>query len=203
MLKVFRFMGMPDKVLAFDNLPDGYSNAFEFCRADGFPRHWKEWMGKIQKKTNIPPEKDLMTGQVRRFEPIIEEDSFFYLVDFNLKQNEEKWQETCDYIRRTVDKEVRLMDKIEDMAKPLGRDKSDSVSLEPEEVTVIKLPSDIPFIIKNVPHGTIENKEEVKKEPAKEKIKCVEAGCDKEFDDKRGIRMHMMKKHPVKIEVPV
>lgn len=186
MLKVFRFMGMPDKVLAFENLPESYSKPFELCRADGFPRHWKEWMGKVDKKTPIPPEKDLLTGQVRRFDPIVEQDSFFYLVDWNLKQNEEKWQELTDYVRRSVDKEVRLMDKLEDMAKPLARDKSEGVSLEPEEVPVIQLPAEEQKIIAAVPRRTID----------KEVITCDE--CPKEFGSKQAIRMHKMKAHPIK-----
>lgn len=194
MLKVFRFMGMPDKVLAFENLPESYSKPFELCRADGFPRHWKEWMGKIEKKIPIQPEKDMLSGKVRFFDPIIEEDCFFYLVDWNLKQNEEKWQELTDYVRRSVDKETRLMDKIEDMAKPLARDKSEGVSLEPEEVTVIKIPKEIPQISTNVPRGTIDNHEK-----SEQIHQCDE--CTKTFTGsywKNALRMHKGKHHPLK-----
>jgi len=176
-------MGMPDKVIAFDELPEDLVKDFEMTRADGFPRHWKEWLGKKEKKTNIPPEKDFLTGNVRRFDPIIEEDSFFYLVDFMIQPIVEKWQRVCDYVRQNVDKETRLMDKIDDMALPLAPDKTSGVTLEPEEVIVIKLPK--------------EAKLEAKPEKSNF-IKCDEPDCIAEYDGpyaKAALRMHKQKKH--------
>lgn len=186
-MQCFRLMNMPDRVIAFDALPERLVEGFELCRADGFPRHWKDWLGKVKKVTKIPPEKDFITGEVRRFAPIVEEESCFYLVDWTLKPIEEKWKEICDYVRQNVDKEFRLMEKIEDMAKPLADNKTDGVTLEPEEVVVIPLPK--PLLtsdgseLKNVPRET---------------FKCTESGCKSEFDTKQGVRMHKMKRHPLK-----
>ncbi len=182
-MQVFRLMGMPDKVIAFDELPEDLVKGFEMIRADGFPRHWKEWLGTKKKITPIPPEKDFLTGGVRKFDPIIEEANFFYLVDYMLQPIVEKWQVVCDYVRQHVDKDVRLMDKIDDMALPLAPDKSSSVTLEPEEVVVIPLPRD----------AKIEEKPE-----APDFIKCDEPGCISEYSGKfakQALRMHKQKKH--------
>ncbi len=181
-MQVFRLMNMPDRVIAFDELPEDLLKGFEMIRADGFPRQWKEWMGKKKKVTPIPPEKDFLTGAVRRFDPIVEEDSFFYLVDYMIQPIVERWQSVCDYVRQHVDKDVRLKDKIDDMAIPLGPDKV-SLTLEPEEVPIIPLPRD----------------SKVEKEPeVSQFIKCEEEGCNAEYSGKfakQALRMHKQKKH--------
>lgn len=187
-MQVLRLMNMPDRVIAFDELPERLLSGLEMCRADGFPRHWKEWVGKKEKITAIPPEKDLLTGAVRRFDPIVEQDYFFYLVDWTIQSNEEKWAEICDYVRQNVNKEFRLMDKIEDMAKPLAGNKSDGVTLEPEEVVIIPLPKEN------------EAPKEIKKPSANESVtvKCDAKDCTFEAQGayaKNSLRMHKLKKH--------
>lgn len=180
-MHIFRLMAMPDKVIAFQNLPENMVEGFEMCRADGFPRYWKEWMGKKVKVTNIPPEKDLLTGQVRHFPSMKEEEPFFYLVDWNVEPVVEKWNELCDYVKNHVSKETRLTEKLEDMAIPLASNKSDGVSIEPEDVPIIEI----------IREESV--KEEVKKE--KEVHACKEEGCESYFDKKSGLRMHTLKRH--------
>ena len=180
-MHIFRLMAMPDKVIAFKNLPESMVNGFEMCRADGFPKYWKEWMGKRKRNINIPPEKDLLTGQVRYFKPIEEEDSFFYLVDWNLEPVVEKWKELVDYVRHHVSKETRLAEKLEDMAVPLAQNKTDGMTLEPEDIPVIE-------IIQSENEKVVENTE-------KEVYSCKEEGCGSYFDKKSGLRMHTMKRH--------
>lgn len=187
-MQVFRLMDMPDRVIAFNELPERFLSGFEMCRAEGFPRHWKEFLGKRKKVTAIPPEKDLLTGQVRRFDPIIEEDAFFYLVDYTLNPCEEAWKEVCDYVRQNVDRNIRLMEKIDDMAVPLATNKSDGVTLEPEEVPIITLPKEIPSLV------DAKGNEPIKK-GTEFKIKCDEKDCIAEFASKQAVRMHKMKKH--------
>jgi len=190
-MQVFRLMAMPDRVIAFDELPQRLLHGFEMCRADGFPRHWKEWMGKTKKVTQIPPEKDLLTGQVRRFDPIVEEDAFFYLVDWTINSNEEKWKEICDYVRQNVSKDVRLQEKLEDMALPLAANKTDSVTLEPEDVVVIPLPKEAAPLLDA-------SGNEPKKSAPLMVEKCPEEGCTAEFEGKyarNALRMHKERKH--------
>lgn len=200
MRQVFRLMGGPDKVIAFDELPERLLEGFEFVNADGFPRHWKEWMGKRTRLIKIPPEKDFLTGQVRKFDPIIEEDHFFYSVDWNLRPVCERWDAICDFAKRVVPKEFRLKENIGAMALPLAANTSDGVSLEPEDVVVIPIPLEYQeksdkietdSSIKNVPRGNGGNAPQI--------VKCQEAGCTSEFEGKHArnaVRMHAMKKHP-------
>jgi hypothetical protein len=197
-MQCFRIMDMPDRVIAFDELPARLLQGFELCRADGFPRHWKEWLGKIDKVTNIPPEKDPLTGQIRRFEPIIEKDSFFYLVDWTLNPVVEKWKEVCDFVRQHVDKDIRLTEKIDDMAKPLAANKSDGVTLEPEDVPVIPIPIQYQEKGKGLILNTVSSPQP---KVDSSTLKCDAEGCSYEAQGayaKNSLRMHKMKRHPAK-----
>jgi hypothetical protein len=162
-------------------------------KADGFPRHWKEWLGKKKRITAIPPEKDFLTGGVRRFEPIVEEEQFFYVVDWTLGPVVEKWQEVCDFVKQHVSREVRLTDNLRDMGKALAPDKTSGVMLEPEEVLVIPIP--VEYQEKGEPQNVPAAHIEKSKGPV---VKCPEEGCSAEFEGayaKNSIRMHTMKKH--------
>lgn len=199
MKQVFRIMGMPDTVIAFDELPERLLEGFELCKADAFPRHWKEWVGKLKKITKIPPEKDVFTGQVRRFDPIVEEDAYFYLVDRTLNPVMDKWKDIQDFVRRVVPKDFRLAENLDSMALPLAPNKTDGVTLDPEEVVVIPIP--LEFQEKKA-KLVMSTGTEIQKEPEnvpvvidKNYLKCEE--CGKEFKGsyaKNGYRMHQ-KKH--------
>jgi len=204
MKQCFRLMGIPDKVIAFDALPERLLKGFEMCRAEGFPRHWKEWLGKKKVTIPIPPEKDFLTGQVRRFDPIIDEDCFFYMVDYSLNQSVEKWKEICDFVRQHVSKDIRLKEKLDDMALPLAPNKTDGVTLEPEEVVVIPIPLEFQEKAASLVNA---NGAEIKKEAEKKKsisVSCDEPGCKFESEGayaKNALRMHKVKRHPIEVTV--
>lgn len=181
--QVFRLMGLPDKIIAFDELPEDMVKGFELLKAEAFPRYWKNWMGEKEIVIKIAPELNPVTGQRKTFEPFIEKDSYFYLVDWNLKPVVERWRKIEEYVRQKVSSDFRLTDKLEDMAKPLAANKTEGISLEPDEVIVIPLPKEI------LVSGSAKTKE------SGVMYKCEEAGCDREFDHKQGLRMHIMKKH--------
>lgn len=193
-MEVFRFMGMPDKVLAFDSLPENLLKGFELCRADGFPRHWKEWLGKKKKITKVSPEKDLLTGNVRYYDPIVEEDSYFYLVDWNLNQNDEQWKEVCNYVKKMAPKDFRLTDDLTELAKPLANNKTDGVSLEPEDVIVI------PLVKESQTLTELPSKVPALKDSKESILACSE--CNRAFEGpygKNALRMHMMKHKKEKV----
>jgi len=187
-MQIFRLMGLPDKVIAFDELPKDLLKGFELCRAEGFPKYWKKWMGEMEIVTKIPSELNPVTGQRSTYEPFVEKDSFFYLVDWTIKPVVEKWKEIEAYVRSKVPADFRLTDKLEDMAKPLAPDKVSGITLEPDDVTVIPIPKEIQT-----------NGISKKNEPTV-MYKCEEPGCDREFDHKNGLRLHGYKKHPKKEE---
>jgi len=192
-MDVFRLMAMPDRVVAFDGLPENLLKGFERCRAEGFPRHWKEWMGKKKVTIPVPPEKDMLTGAVRRFDPIIDEDSFFYLVDWTSNPSTEAWKNVCDYARQNVPQEFRLKEKIEDMALPLAPNKTDGVSLEPEDVVVIPLKKTLIGVT-----SSTETPTKQESSSSKQSIQCQEPGCSYEAEGsyaKNSMRFHVNKKH--------
>jgi len=189
MLQVFRLMGMPDKVIAFDELPEDLVKGFEMIKAEGFPKYWKKWMGEREVVIKIPSVINPVTGQRQVFDDFVEKDSYFYLVDWNVNPVVEKWKRIEEYVRQKVSSDFRLTDKLEDMAKPLAPNKVDGITLEPDDVVVIPLP-------KESVKADLKKNETI----SKPMVKCEEPGCDREFDDKRGLRMHNMKRHPKKEE---
>lgn len=187
-MQVFRLVGGPDKIIAFDSLPKRLLSGFDMINADAFPRHWKEWMGKTEHVAIVPPEKDPLTGAVRQFNPIVTTDHYFYMVDWSLGPVVEKWKAICEFVRSHVSKDVELKEKIEDMAKPLAGNLIDSPTLEPEDVVVIPIPEEFQ-----------EKDGKVVKAPAESiAVKCTEEGCKAEYEGphaRQALRMHAMKKH--------
>ena len=189
MLQVFRLMDRPDRVIAFENLPDRLLDGIEMVQADGFPRHWKEWMGKSEKKTKIPPERDPISGQVRTFPAITESNYYFYIVDGMIQPIVEKWKAICDYVAENKQDGIVLRDNIADMAMPLANDQLSPLTLEPEEVRVIKLKAE----------GKIEGPVKIEGVNNEAVVKCEEADCKFEAVGpyaKNAVRMHKNKKHP-------
>lgn len=202
-MQCFRLMNLPDRVIAFDELPESLIQGFEMCNADGFPRHWKEWLGKKKRLIKIPPEKDYLTGQIRKFDPIVEEDCYFYLVDWNVQPIVDKWQEVCDYVKNHVSKDTRLMDKITDMAVKLAPNKSDGVMLEPEEVPVIKIVQDVSLVDSRgseIVKPQVDKPIKQRKEKESVLSKCDECSYESEGPwSKNAVRMHAMKVHPKQV----
>lgn len=183
MKQVFRLMDMPDRVIAFDELPQDLLEGLEMCDCSKLPRQWREFIGIREKFTRIPPDRDPLTGQVRTYPPIVQKAPYAFLIDQEVNHDKERWQEIESYVRRNAPKDFRLLDKLRDMAKPMGRDAQSELELEPEEVILIPLP-----------------KVEAAKDPeaatvqlAPEMFKCED--CPKEFDSKSGVRLHRLKKH--------
>lgn len=188
-IQVFRLMDRPDRVIAFDSIPDALLEGFEMVPAGGFPRHWKEWMGKREKKIKIPPERDQITGQVRTYTPIIETDHFFYVVDGMIQPIVEKWKALCDYVAENKEDGMVLKENLADMALPLAPDQLSPLSLEPEDVPVIKLKKAA---------AKEETSVRVDTEKAQQIVKCDAEGCNFEATGpyaKNSVRMHKTKKH--------
>lgn len=182
-MQCFRIMGLPDKIIAFDELPQELVKGFEMIKADGFPRYWKRWLGEKKIVTKIPDEIDPITKKKIEYQPFTEEDSYFYLVDSTIKPSLEQWRRVEEFVRNNVPSDFRLMDRLEDMAKPLAPDKVSGVTLEPEDVVVVPIPK-----------GDIGEDGKITKSHD-EYYTCPEKGCNVEFETKRAFRMHTLKKH--------
>lgn len=185
MRQVFRLMDMPDKVIAFDELPEDLLAGLEMCDCSRLPKEWRDFIGIREKITRIPPDRDPLTGQVRRYEPIVQKGPYAFLVDRELNQDKDRWQEIKSYVMRNAPKDFRLKDNLDDMAKPMGRDANSEFDLEVQDVVVIPL--------QKVSEPSEPEAATVSLSP-KEIFKC--ADCEKEFTAKQGLKMHRMKRHP-------
>ncbi len=126
--------GQVDRVMAFDSLPEDLVHKMHPMSPDGFPRHWKKWLEEVGSKRTIKK-----WNHMKKIEYEME-DPCFYNLDYVMVNNDrETWQEVVSYVRRVCDPSIRLLDKFEDMAKPLAKDSYSELSLDTEEVPVILL----------------------------------------------------------------
>ena len=142
-MQVIRLMDMPDKVIAFDELPEDLLEGLELCNQSSLPRHWREFIGSREKTIKMAPFIDPMTRQLVKCEPLVEKAPFAYIVYIEVNHDRDKWQQISNYVRRNAPKDFRLLDKIEDMAKPLAGNVSSEITLEPEDMVVIPLPKNV------------------------------------------------------------
>jgi hypothetical protein len=136
-------MGMPDKVIAFDELPEDLLEGLEMLDQSKMPRHWRDFMGVREKLITIKPYVDPMTRQLVQCEPLIQKGPFAWVIDWEVNHDKERWQEISNFVRRNCPKDFRLLDSLEDMAKPLAPNPNSEITLEPEEVIVIPLPKNV------------------------------------------------------------
>jgi len=138
-MQLFRLMGTPDRMIAFDELPQDLIEGLDMHDESRMPRHWKEFIGIREKKINIPPDRDPLTGTIRTFPALIQKAPYTFIIDKEMNRDNERWEQIESYVKRTAPKDFRLMDRLVDMAKPLSPDVHTDPTLEPEEVVVIPL----------------------------------------------------------------
>lgn len=121
-MQVFKLVknGEPDRVIAFDELPESMIRTVRRGPIAGWPRHWREFMGVKRDDQYAMP---------------------FYILDYiTMNADKEKWQEITSYVKRNIDPSVRLLDKVEAMAVRVAPDSYSDLTVEPEDVPVLKLP---------------------------------------------------------------
>lgn len=139
-MNVFRLVngGTVDKIIAFDSLPKRLTFGIRTKPMDGFPRFWHRWLME-NKSTEVVSVFNPETSMKEQ-----KEQPCTFLLEYKMVNADiQKWQEITNYVRKAVDLSVRLMDKIEDMAKPFAKDSTSELSLEPEEVLIIPIPQEI------------------------------------------------------------
>lgn len=191
MKQVFRLMDMPDKVIAFDELPADLVEGIDMLDCSAMPRYWREFIGVREKLIKIKPELNPITRKIEQFPPVIQRAPFCYVIDREINADKDRWRAIEAYVKRWAPKDFRLTDPIVDiqtgkstMAKPLAADSHSELSLEPEDVIVIPLE-------KSTETGD-DLRQSVGLAPV-EKLKCDR--CEKEFEKKRALDMHILRAH--------
>jgi hypothetical protein len=147
-MQVFRLVngGFVDKMIAFDSLPKRILSGVRTRDIAGMPRHWGRWLedaGCVRDvfKTETETRVDRSLHVTRT---VVGKEPCFYLLDYmDLNVDKEKWQEICNYVRKAVDTKVRLLDKLDDMAKKMAPDSHAQLDLEPEDIPVIVIPAEV------------------------------------------------------------
>jgi hypothetical protein len=138
--------GFVDRVIVFDSLPDRLLKNVRTREIAGFPRAWGRWLGEIGStrpvfKTETVQHPD--RSYTFKYTPVGKEPCFFVLEYTDLNADKDRWREICEYLRLNVGPEVRLKEKIEDMARPLAPNSTSQLDVEPEDIPVIHVPSEI------------------------------------------------------------
>jgi len=112
----------PDRIIAFNSLPKDLVRGLRRGPVDGLGRYWKQWF-----------ERELKHDFEKEPKP-------FYILDYKfVNKDKEAWGKITEFVRRMTPDNIRLMDKMEEMGRPLAVNASADVTLEPDDVPVIPL----------------------------------------------------------------
>lgn len=194
-MQVFKLVvgGAPDKIIAFDELPERLLKGIDMREPSGFPRAWKTFLGHKTKVMKGATYKRV--GIADQVVPDMEiKGPFFYVIDTLSNLDSERWQEITSFVKRVVPPEIRLLEKIEDMALPLAVDSRSEMTLEPEHLEERGAIVPIPL---EYQEKTVDKAGQPIAPPVNEivdaMLKCAE--CDKKFTGKQALNMHVMRVH--------
>lgn len=138
--------GFVDKVIVFDSLPERLWKNVRTRACDGFPRAWAKWLAEIGStrtvfatETNV----DMARNWTYKHTPVGKEPCFFVLEYTDTNADKEAWRNICDYVKTNCGPEVRLKEKIEDMAIAMAPDSYKPLSIEVEDVPIISVPNEM------------------------------------------------------------
>lgn len=137
--------GFVDKVIVFDTLPERLVKGIKTRDIAGFPRSWGKWLGEIgctRKVYKTSTEKRGPGDYVYTHTEIGKEPCFYVLEYSDINADKAYWRDICEYLRMNCGPDVRLKEKVEEMALALAPNSSTSLSVEPEEIPVIKVPDE-------------------------------------------------------------
>lgn len=135
--------GFVDRVIVFDELPERLMKNVRTREAAGFPRAWAKWLasiGSLRTVFKTETSVDLARNWTYKYTPIGQEPCFFMLDYMDINADKERWREICEYLRMNVGPEVRLKEKMEEMALALAPNPTQPLSVEPEDIPVIPVP---------------------------------------------------------------
>ncbi len=147
MSQCFRLVngGYVDKIIVFDSLPERLLKGIKTREVAGFPRSWARWLldiGSTRTVFKTETSVDLARNWTYKHTPIGKEPCFFVLEYTDINADKDAWRHISEYIRTSVGPEVRLREKLEDMALAFAPKPTDALSIEPEDVPVIPVPKE-------------------------------------------------------------
>lgn len=146
-MQVFKLVngGFVDKVIAFDTLPERLLKSISTRTPEGMPKAWRrrlEEVGSLREVYSTQTEV-LVDRTLKIIKTPAGVEACFYVLNYQeLNADKEKWQEIAAYVRRVVDTKFRLKDKLEDMASSLAPNCQSEITLDPEDIPVIPIPSE-------------------------------------------------------------
>lgn len=144
-MQVFRLVnaGFVDKLIAFDELPERLMKNIKTRAVEGLPRSWARWLGEVGSTRVVyetETERDASGTYRFTYTPIGKEPCFYILEYTDINSDKEAWRAISEYLRMHVGSEVRLREKVEDMAVKMAPDCVSALDIEPEDIPVIKVP---------------------------------------------------------------
>ena len=138
--------GHVDRVIVFDSLPERLYKNVKTREVSGFPRAWAKWLASIGSTRTFyrtETEKRGPGDYEFKYTPLGQEPCFFVLEYLDVNADKEAWHQIGEYLRINCPPEARLREKVEDMALPLAQKPTDPLLVEPEDIPVITVPSDV------------------------------------------------------------
>lgn len=154
--------GFVDKVIVFDTLPERFTTGVRTKEVAGFPRAWAKWLASIGSTRTVfktETSVDLARNWTFKYTPIGKEPCFFVLEYQDLNADKQRWHEICDYLRANVGPEVRLKEKIDEMALALAPNSTAPLDVECEDIAVIAVP--IEAVVAPSDHEVIAQDEQI------------------------------------------
>lgn len=138
--------GAVDKVIVFDTLPERLVKGIRTREAAGFPRSWARWLGEIGSTRQVfkTETEKIGPGDYRYTHTLIGKEPCFYVLEYtDINADKEYWRNISEYMRMNCGPEIRLKEKVEDMALALAPNTTSALSVEMEDVPVIKVPGEV------------------------------------------------------------
>lgn len=156
--------GLPDKIIAFDELPERLLKDADMRPPSGLPRFWHTMIGTHKKLVKGSKERNI-DGTWLTIKDSYEEGPFFYLLDYqDVNSHKDAWRAIEDFVRVNAKEiqavnETSLTERLDSLALPMAVDSKSELSLDPQDI-LDKATIKIPLHLQEKPSGIVSAKGE-------------------------------------------
>jgi hypothetical protein len=132
--------GFVDKVIVFDSLPERLLTGIKTREVSGFPRSWAKFLADIGSLKPVFKTETTKRGPGDysfNKTPIGKEPCFYVLEYMDSNADKEFYRAISEFLRLNCQPEVRLKEKLSDMAIALAPNSTTALDVEPEDIPVI------------------------------------------------------------------